>query len=93
MGLEPVHVGLEAVDLEAGLLQHKRDQVLCRALVAGYRWDSDQILREPNAGVRVERLERPGFWSLSDHAVSVVGCEVAVPTSGVSAAGRNRSGL
>ena len=73
MGLEPAYVGLEAVDLEPGLLEHERHEVLRRALVAGHRWDADEILCQPDTGVGVQRLERLGFWSLSDHAVSVVG--------------------
>src|SRR5260370_30393676 len=73
MGLETVHVRLEPVTLEAGLLERQRHEVLCGALVAGHRWDPDEILRQPDAGVGVQRLERPGFWSLPDHGVSVIG--------------------
>src|SRR5260370_21350694 len=73
MGLETVHLRLEPVNLEAGLLERQRHEVLCGALVAGHRWDPDEILRQADAGVGVERLERPGFWSLPDHGVSVMG--------------------
>src|SRR3989440_4366130 len=72
MGLQPAHVGLETVDLEARLLQEEGDQVLHRPLVAGHRWDPDQVLRQPDASVRVERLERLSFSSLPDHRLSVI---------------------
>src|ERR1700686_3647128 len=62
MGLKPAHVGLEAVNLEAGLLEHEGHEVLRRALVAGHRWDADEILRQPYTAVGVQRLERPSFW-------------------------------
>src|SRR6202035_1559210 len=71
MGLEFAHVGLESVDLETGLLERQRDEVLHRALVAGYRRDPDEILRQLDAGAGVQCLECPGLWSLPDHAVSV----------------------
>src|SRR5205814_9627848 len=45
MGLEPAHVGLEAIDLETGLLERQRDEVLHGALVARHRWDPDEVLR------------------------------------------------
>src|ERR1700704_6015918 len=67
LGLEPADVGLEAVDLEAGFLERQRHEVLDRALVAGHRRDADQVLRQLDAGVGIQRLQRPGLWSLSDH--------------------------
>src|SRR5260370_9375447 len=72
IGLETVHVRLEPVNLEAGLLERQGYEVLGGALVAGHRWDPDEILRQPDAGVGVQRLERPGFWSLPDHGGSVM---------------------
>jgi len=67
MGLEPAHVGLEAVDLEAGLLERQGDEVLHGALVARHRRDAHEILRQLDAAVGVQGLERPGLGSLSDH--------------------------
>src|SRR5207245_11731205 len=43
MGLEPAHVGLEPIDLEASLLERKGHEVLHGALVARHRWDADEI--------------------------------------------------
>ena len=76
MGFQPAHICLEAVDLEAGLLQHERDEVLHRALVAGHRWHPDEILRQLDAGVGIQRLESAGFCSVPDHRVSVMGYAV-----------------
>ena len=65
MRLKPAHVGLEPIDLEARLLERERHQVLGRALIAGHRGNPHKVLRQPDAGVGVERLERPGFRPLS----------------------------
>src|SRR2546427_812370 len=73
MGLEPAYVGLEPVDLEAGLLERQRDEILHGALVAGHRWDADEILRQLDAGVGVQGLQRPCLCSFPDHGVSVMG--------------------
>src|SRR2546427_5646627 len=73
MGLEPAYVGLEPVDFEAGLLERQRDEILHGALVAGHRWDADEILRQLDAGVGVQGFQRPSLCPFPDHGVSVMG--------------------
>src|SRR2546423_1835303 len=72
MRLQATDVSLETIDLEAGLLQGKGDQVLHRPLLAGHRGDPDQVLRQVKTGVGIECLERPGFNTLPDHRLSLV---------------------
>ena len=59
MRFQPIDIGLETIDLETRLLEHQRNQILRRALVTRDRRDAYQVLRQPDAGIRVERLQGP----------------------------------
>ena len=56
MRFQQIDVGLEAVDLETRLLEHEGDEILDRAFVTRDGGHPHQVLRQPNAGIGIERL-------------------------------------
>ena len=64
---QEIEVGLEAIDIQAGSLHRDRHPILRRALRAGDRRNSDEVLHQPDACGRVERLQRPRFSPLLEH--------------------------
>src|SRR6202171_5236400 len=84
MRLQPIEVGVETIDLEAGFIEHECDEILRRALVTCDGWDPDEVLGKPDASIGVERLHRAYLSQLPDHALSVVasGGQIEGPVAG-----------